>query len=69
VALSGKIGIVTEELEGVKREVILSEGDCFTIPPNRWHEFRIYEDSDVIEEMYVRYDELDIQRDKIGGII
>jgi mannose-6-phosphate isomerase-like protein (cupin superfamily) len=67
--ISGKIGIVTEELGGVKKETILKDNGIFTVRPGQWHEFRIYADSVVIEIMYVEYDEGDIERKTLGGQI
>ena len=68
VVLSGKIGIVVEELKG-KQEIILKRGECCTVKPGQWHEFRVYEDSQIIEEMYVEYSEGDIERDVVGGAL
>jgi len=67
VILFGKVGILTEELTGSKSETILMEGQSFITRPGQWHEFRIYEDSGMIEEMYVEYDEGDIERREIGS--
>ena len=63
---SGKVGIVVEEL-GVRQEIILKAGECCTVKPGQWHEFRVYEDSDMLEIMYVEYNESDIIRQKEGG--
>jgi mannose-6-phosphate isomerase-like protein (cupin superfamily) len=68
VVLYGKVGIITEELEGIKRESILTEGNCFITRPGQWHEFRVYENSGMIEEMYVEYNEADIERKILGGV-
>jgi len=68
VVLKGKIGVVTEEIDGIKRESILYQGHCFSVRPEEWHEFRAYEDSEVIEEMYVSYCEQDIIRQSQGGV-
>jgi len=62
VVLQGKVGIKTDH-----GEIILTEGQEFTTSPGEWHEFRVYEDSEMIEEMYVFYDESDIQRGKLGS--
>jgi len=67
VLLWGKVGIVTEELNGERRQTILTEGQCFTVRPGQLHEFRVYEDSGMIEEMYVEYSEDDIKRITLGG--
>ena len=50
----GKVGIVVEEL-GERQEIILQEGDCCTVKPGQWHEFRVYEYSAMFEEMFVSY--------------
>jgi quercetin dioxygenase-like cupin family protein len=62
VVLQGRVGIETEY-----GEIILTPGQEFTTKPGEWHEFRVYEDSEMIEEMYVEYDEGDIQRETVGG--
>lgn len=64
VVLHGKIGIRTEE-----GEAILTEGMSLTVAPGVWHEFRVYEPSEVVEEMYVEYSEADIHRKDAGGKI
>ena len=62
VVLQGKVGIKTEY-----GEVVLTEGQEFTTSPGEWHEFRVYEDSEMIEEMYVSYCDGDIQRETLGS--
>jgi mannose-6-phosphate isomerase-like protein (cupin superfamily) len=64
--LKGAISIVVQEL-GEQCEVLLKQGECFTVKPGQWHEFRGEEQSEVIEEMYVRYSESDIERQTIGS--
>ncbi len=64
VVLSGKVGIRTEF-----DEVILGPGQEFTVGPLIWHEFRVYEDSEMIEEMYIEYDESDIDRRELGSTL
>ena len=64
VVLSGKITIVTET-----GQVEVLPGQTFTTKPGEWHEFRGTENSEMIEEMYVCYDESDIIREKVGGVI
>lgn len=64
--LEGQVGIRVQEL-GHIREVILTEGDTFTVKPGQWHEFRIYQNASAIEEMYVEYCEQDIQRTVLGS--
>jgi len=60
--ISGKVGIKTEF-----GETLLEPKQIFTVAPGIWHEFRVYENSQMIEEMYVSYCEEDIQREKLGG--
>jgi len=68
VVLSGKVGIVTEQFDG-NSEVILDHGECFTTKPGEKHKFVVYESSQMVEEMYVEYNEDDIQRENLGGKI
>ena len=64
VALHGKVGIKTEH-----GEIVLTEGQEFTVQPGLWHEFRVYENSEMIEEMFVSYDESDITRKELGSVL
>jgi len=64
--VDGKVGIVTEEISG-RKETILRGGQSFIVKPGQWHKFRAYEDSIMVEEMYVEYDEGDIERQTVGG--
>ena len=66
VVTKGKLLIVVEEL-GKRRKTILRAGETLTIYPKQWHEFRGLKNSEVIEEMYVEYDEGDINRKVIGS--
>ena len=70
VVLTGHFQLVIEEMEE-KVLIDLSPGESFTIKPGQFHEFRGLKDSQVIEEMYVEYDEADINRapGKLGGKI
>lgn len=68
VVIWGKVGILTEDIiDGSKNEITLTEGQCFTTMPGQRHQFKVYEDSGMIEEMYVEYSEADIQREDLGG--
>lgn len=60
--VNGSVGIRTEEGES-----ILSSGELIEVQPGMFHEFRVYEDSMMIEIMYVNYDESDIERANEGG--
>jgi len=62
VVIEGRVGIVTAD-----GETVLGPGEEFTIGPNEFHEFRVYTDGMMIEEMYVEYDDEDIDRTKLGG--
>jgi len=65
--LKGALIIKTEELEGVLKETILGKGECFTVRPGQFHEFYAKEYTEVIEEMYVSYQDADIERIVLGG--
>jgi mannose-6-phosphate isomerase-like protein (cupin superfamily) len=67
VIITGKVGIAIEEDDHSIREIMLGPGEEITIKPGQWHEFRVYEDSQAIEEMYVEYKESDIRREIKGG--
>lgn len=60
--MAGRVGIKTEH-----GETILEAGQTFIVEPGLWHEFRVYENSKMIEEMYVAYDEGDIERQRLGS--
>lgn len=62
VVLSGKVEIATPE--GL---TILTRGHSCTVGPGIWHEFRVHENSLMIEEMFVEYDPADIERQNVGG--
>lgn len=62
--IQGQFEIITED-----GEAQLGSGETFTVEPGLWHEFRAYEKSIVVEEMYVKYDPEDIERDNQGGPI
>ena len=67
VVLWGKIGIVTEQLDGRQVETVLTQGECFTTMPGQKHKFVVHENGAMIEEMYVEYSEADIERQNQGG--
>ena len=69
VVVWGRIGVITEQLDGRLVETILTKGECFTTRPGQWHKFVVHEESGMIEEMYVQYDEGDIIRSNKGGPI
>lgn len=62
VVLKGRVGIKT-----VDGETVLGPGEEFTVAPGEMHEFRVYENSMMIEEMYVEYDDEDIDREVKGS--
>lgn len=67
VVLEGIVRIIVEEL-GEIREITLQEGESFTTKPGQWHEFvGLGVENKMIEEMYVKYDESDIERKILGG--
>jgi len=73
--ITGKVGIAHREPgetpsgQFIVTERILEPGDMLIIAPGYWHEFRVYEDGIMVEEMYVEYDDGDIEREKLGGPI
>lgn len=72
VVISGEIGVVVETKDPSTLETYIDEmrlhiGESFTVAPGLWHEFRAYQNSVVVEEMFVRYDEEDIERKNVGG--
>lgn len=63
--ISGKLGVKTDI-----GHTILQQKQCFTVPPGRKHEFQTYDKATIVEEVaYVKYDENDIHRLQLGGII
>lgn len=62
VVIAGRVGIKT-----VDGETVLGPGEEFTVAPGEMHEFRVHEDGIMIEEMYVTYDDNDIERQHVGG--
>lgn len=60
--ISGVVGIATD-----KGEILLRAGEEALVSPGEMHEFRVYEDSVMVEIMYVEYDDDDIERTNIGG--
>ena len=68
VVVRGSLKLVIEELGSI-RSVILQEGESFTIRPGQKHEFVAHEDCECMEEMYVEYDEGDINRESVGSKI
>lgn len=67
VVLDGQLTLRIEELGEVK-EINLFHGEEFTIKPGQWHLFECrVSNTQVIEEMYVEYNEADIYRMSKGG--
>lgn len=65
VVLDGSITIETEDGGSID----LTVGEEFTIRPGIYHEFRSTEGALIVEEMYVEYDDKDIERSVAGGKI
>ena len=65
VVLSGCVDIITGQFDGPS-VVTLTSGECFTTKPGEMHKFRVIESGAMIEEMYVEYNEDDIQRETEG---
>jgi mannose-6-phosphate isomerase-like protein (cupin superfamily) len=67
VVLEGELILEIEELDNIKT-VTLNKGEEFTIKPGQWHLFRCFcENTKVIEEMFVEYNESDIERQNKGN--
>ena len=68
--ITGKIRIVRGIPETNHRiSCDLIAGDTFIVSPGIWHEFQVIESGIIVEEMYVQYDDEDIEREKLGGPI
>ena len=67
--ITGELEIVTEEIDKSKKAIVLHPGESIQIKPGIWHEFRALMDTKVIEIMFVRYCEGDIERAILGGKI
>lgn len=62
--IAGKLGVKTDK----GYTTVLEPRQYFTVEPGVFHEFQTYEAPTVIEEIaYVKYNEHDINRDKLGG--
>ena len=68
VVLRGDFRLIIQEMDKCFT-IDLKAGESFTIRPGQWHEFRGVTDCEVIEHMYVEYDEGDITREIVGGKI
>ena len=61
--ISGRLGVKT--VNGLTE---ITPKQSFTVPPGVMHEFQTYDEPTIIEEVaYVKYDEYDIHRKKLGG--
>ena len=61
--ISGELGVKTEH--GLTK---VYQKQCFTVAPGIYHEFQTYKDPVIVEEVaFVKYDEHDIERKKLGG--
>ena len=68
--IKGSVEIIVDEGDDCcNYKTVLNEGDDFVVAPDTWHEFRVLEDGIMVEEMYVQYDDEDIEREKLGGPI
>ncbi len=71
--VEGLVGIKTEfDMDGAKTGTGITKlgpHEFFTTSPGERHEFQTYDvPARLIEIMYVRYDENDIERENIGGL-
>jgi len=60
--IEGSVSIKTEF-----GETLLERGQIFTVEPGTIHQFIVHKDSKLLEEMYVEYNEADIQRETLGS--
>jgi len=70
----GEVGIKTEyDIDGGRKEsgvTLLKEHEFFTVSRGEWHEFQTYSGpAKLIEVMYVQYEDKDILRKNIGGLL
>ena len=65
VLISGRILVITEYDD----HLLETPGESLVIPPLISHEFQVLADSIVFEEMYVVYDDEDIEREIEGTIL
>lgn len=62
--VSGKLGVKTDK----GYTTVLGTKQMFEVEPGVKHEFQTYDEPTIIEEIaYVRYDENDIHRERLGG--
>lgn len=65
--IQGKLGVKTD-IGPVDKTTILTEKQSFTVKPGITHEFITYDEPTIIEEVaYIKYDESDIKRARLGG--
>lgn len=72
--LEGEVGIKTEfKVNGGRTETGITKlctHEFFTTQPGEYHEFQTYDaPAKLIEIMYVQYEENDIERKNIGGLL
>ena len=62
--VTGELGVKTDK--GYTTH--LKPGQSFTVEPGVKHEFQIYYEPTIVEEIaYVEFDEIDIDREELGG--
>ena len=62
--VSGCLGVKTDKGYTTK----ITERQSFTVEPGVFHEFMTYDEPTIIEEIaYVKYEEADIHRQRLGG--
>jgi len=65
--VKGRLGVTTD-IGPVPKTTILTEKQYFTVKPGVTHEFLTYDEPTIIEEVaYVKYDDSDIKRARLGG--
>lgn len=67
--ISGQLGVKTDIGPNEQTQVaVIEEGQGFVVKPGVMHEFITYDKETIIEEVaYVKYDESDILRQRLGG--
>ncbi len=72
--IEGEVGIKVEyDVDGGGKEsgvTTIRAREFFTVSPGEWHEFQTYDEyAKLIEVMYVQYEDGDIIRKNIGGLL
>lgn len=66
VVIAGRVLVICEN---EPTDAVLGPGDYLEIAPGVMHEFQVLESGIMLEEMFVEYDDEDIQREIEGGVL